>query len=582
MKRFAYLSLLALSCAGLAFSISRSAAAQAKGFAIDRFEPAERGSDWFAADSLDLRGNGRLLLGATGDWGYKPLVLYAPNGDEESAVIRNQVFVHIGVDVVIANRLRLGANLPVAVYQNGDGATLGATTFKSSNATAIGDLRLAADLRLIGEYRGPIQFALGLAAYLPTGSQSGFTGDGKVRLAPRLLVAGEAGAFVYAAQAGFLYRANDLAFAGAAKGNEMLVTAAAGLRVADQRLVLGPELYGSTNVTSSKSFFARRTSPFEVLFGAHYLVTPDVRIGAGFGPGLTRGIGAPEFRGLLSLEYAPAVAEPVVEAKAPPELDRDHDHILDADDACPDVPGVATDDPKTNGCPPPKDRDKDGILDAEDACPDEAGVKTDDPKTNGCPPPKDRDKDGVLDADDACPDEAGVKTDDPKTNGCPPPKDRDKDGILDEQDACPDAPGPENSDPKKNGCPAARVESGQIKILERVEFENNSAKLRPASDKILNAVLDVLTSHPEFGKLGVEGHTDNHGAPAYNKRLSEQRAASVMNWLVDHGVARTRLSAQGFGLEKPIDTNTTEAGRQNNRRVEFHILEVDGKAVETP
>jgi outer membrane protein OmpA-like peptidoglycan-associated protein len=352
------------------------------------------------------------------------------------------------------------------------------------------------------------------------------------------------------------------------------------LRVADQRLVLGPELYGSTNVTSSDAFFARRTSPFEVLFGAHYMATRDVRIGAGIGPGLTRGLGAPEFRGLLSLEYAPDVVKPV--EAAPPPPDRDHDGILDADDACPDVPGVQTDDPKTNGCPPPNDRDHDGIVDEQDACPDEAGVKTDDAKTNGCPPPKDRDHDGIVDEQDACPDEAGVKTDDPKTNGCPPPKDRDKDGIIDEQDACPDAPGPANSDPKKNGCPEARVESGQIKILERVEFENNSAKLRPESDHVLNAVLDVMKSHPEFNKLSVEGHTDNHGAAAYNKRLSEQRAGAVVKWLVDHGVARERLSAQGFGLERPIDTNATEDGRQNNRRVEFHILEVDGKPAENP
>jgi len=91
-----------------------------------------------------------------------------------------------------------------------------------------------------------------------------------------------------------------------------------------------------------------------------------------------------------------------------------------------------------------------------------------------------------------------------------------------------------------------------------------------------------MTSHPEFTKLAVQGHTDNRGAAGYNKRLSAQRANSVMKWLVDHGIAKARLSAAGFGLEKPIDSNDTDVGRQNNRRVEFHILEVDGKAVETP
>jgi len=580
MKRLARIGLFGLSCVPILLATGGTAAAQSAGFALDRFQPAERGSDWFAADSLDLRGSGRLILGATGDWGYKPLVLYAPNGDESKDIVRNQFFAHLGADILVSDRLRLGVDVPIAVYQSGEDGAIGATTYHSSSATTLGDLRLAADLRLFGAYRGPIELALGAAVYLPTGSRDAFTGDGKVRVAPRLLGAGELGPFVYATQAGFLYRANDAGFAGTPTGSEVFVTAAAGVRIADERLVLGPELYGSTNVTSRDAFFARRTSPFEVLFGAHYLVARDVRIGAGFGPGLTRGIGAPQFRGLVAVEYVPAVEEPV--AAPPPQRDRDHDGILDDVDACPDVAGVKTDDPKTNGCPKPLDRDHDGVLDDEDACPDEAGVKTDDPKTNGCPPPKDRDHDGVLDDEDACPDEAGVKTDDPKTNGCPPPKDRDQDGILDPDDACPDAPGPANTDPKKNGCPAARVEQGQIKILERVEFENNSAKIRPVSDKILNAVLDVMKAHPEFNRLSVEGHTDNHGAAAYNKRLSEQRAAAVVKWLVAHGVARERLSAQGFGLERPIDTNATEEGRQNNRRVEFHILEVDGKPVETP
>ena len=487
-------------------SLCRTAQAQQNaGFSIDRFDPAERGSAWFAADSLDMRGHGRLILGATGDWGYKPLVLYAPNGDEQQAVIEHQFFAHLGADVLLADRLRLGVNLPIALYQAGQSATVGTTTFASNNSTTLGDLRVSADLRLFGEYRGPVELAIGVAGYLPTGSKDSFTGDGKARIAPRALLAGELGAFVYAARAGFLYRANDSGFAGVSKSNEVFGVAAVGLRVADERLVVGPELYGSTSTANGDAFFGRRTSPFEVLFGGHYLAARDFRVGLGVGPGLTRGVGAPELRFLASLEWVPEVEKPVAA-------------------------------------------------------------------------PRDRDQDGILDAADACPDEPGVKSDDPKTNGCPPPRDRDKDGIVDELDACPDAPGPANEDPRKNGCPAARIEQGQIKILERVEFENNSAKIRPESERVLNAVLDVMRAHPEFNELSVEGHTDNRGAPAYNKHLSQQRAASVMKWLVDHGIAKSRLSAQGLGLEKPIDSNDTDAGRQNNRRVEFHILEVDGRA----
>jgi outer membrane protein OmpA-like peptidoglycan-associated protein len=252
---------------------------------------------------------------------------------------------------------------------------------------------------------------------------------------------------------------------------------------------------------------------------------------------------------------------------APPPPDRDGDRVPDAEDACPDVPGVATNDPKTNGCPP--DRDQDEIPDAQDACPDVRGVRTNDPVTNGCAP--DRDRDGVADFEDACPDVKGVKTSDPKTNGCPP--DRDADGIPDDVDACPDQPGKADPDPKKNGCPLVYVKSGQIRITQQVKFRFDSADLDPAGDPILEAVLQILRDHPEIKKVRVEGHTDNKGTAAYNKNLSVARARAVTGWLEKHGVARGRLTAEGFGMDRPIDTSGTEEAQRNNRRVEFHIVE---------
>jgi outer membrane protein OmpA-like peptidoglycan-associated protein len=93
-------------------------------------------------------------------------------------------------------------------------------------------------------------------------------------------------------------------------------------------------------------------------------------------------------------------------------------------------------------------------------------------------------------------------------------------------------------------------------------------------------VLTVLTSHPEITHVSVEGHTDNVGAAAMNKSLSGRRAASVVDWLVKHGIDKARLSSVGFGMERPIDSNDTPEGRQNNRRVEFHIE--DGGAKRKP
>ena len=112
--------------------------------------------------------------------------------------------------------------------------------------------------------------------------------------------------------------------------------------------------------------------------------------------------------------------------------------------------------------------------------------------------------------------------------------------------------------------------------MERVEFDTNKATIRPESDGVLTAVLDILKGHPEIKKVSVEGHTDNRGARFYNIGLSKRRAASVVKWLTSRGIDKGRLTSNGFGPDKPIDTNDTEDGRQNNRRVEFNIVQVEG------
>ncbi len=542
--------------------------AQAPGYALDQFDPSERGSDWFAAESLDLRGHMRPAIGIVGDYADRPLALYNADGSYRSSLVADQFFIHLGGSLVLWERLRLAVNLPLAVTQGGDGGTLGSTTFGQPGSSSVGDLRLAADVRLLGAFGDPFTLALGVAAYLPTGSRTDYTGDDSFRLEPRVMVAGDIASFVYAAKLGFQYRGLTDTFGGTPLGSQINFAVSAGIRIADKKLVIGPELFGATT-TAGGDAFATTTTPVEGLIGAHYLIANRVRVGGGIGTGLDRGYGSPVARVLFNLEYAPGIDEkPVVH-------DRDQDGIIDEQDACPDVAGIRTDDPKTNGCPPPPpppppDRDHDGILDADDACPDVAGVKTNDPKTNGCPPPPpDRDHDGIPDSEDACPDVAGVKTNDPKTNGCPPDPDRDKDGIKNEVDACPDEPGPANKDPKKNGCPQAIVRNNRIVILEQVKFATGSAVILPASDGLLNAVLKVFTDHPEIKKVSIEGHTDNVGPAAYNKALSGKRAASVVAWLVKHGIDAGRLASEGFrdGAPHRLERDARRQAEQPARRV---------------
>ena len=381
--------------------------------------------------------------------------------------------------------------------------TLSSGSYPAPSGAAVGDLRVGADVRLYGQYQSPFTVAVGAQLYLPTGSTEHFTTTGDVRFLPRVMIAGDLQDFTYAVRFGFQVGPSTSSWIDSyhATGNQFVMGAAIGLRFLDKNLTVGPEI---SSYTLASNAFQAASSPTEALFGAHYRID-DIKIGAGVGSAFNPGdaYGAPSFRMLVGFEWHPSVPEP------PPPADRDQDGIPDEFDACPDTPGPFTEQTNVNGCP--ADRDRDGVPDGVDACPDVPGVRTDDPKTNGCPPPPpDCDHDGILDNVDACPDVPGVRTDDPKTNGCPPPPpdlDRDKDGILNEVDACPDAAGPPNDDPKKNGCPLARVENGQIKISEQVKFAENSARILKDSDTVLNAVLEILNSHPEIPRSCVSRDT---------------------------------------------------------------------------
>jgi outer membrane protein OmpA-like peptidoglycan-associated protein len=570
-----------------AFAPSRGLAQSGQGnagFALNRLDIAEVGSDWFVGDSLDLRGKVRPGIRVGLDWAHKPLVRYDDNGNEIATIIKDQVHGYLGAGLIVADRLRLGLNLPFLISQGAQSTDVNGVSFGAAQGAAIGDLRFAADVRLVGEYGGVFSLAFGAQLHLPTGNRAAFEGDGKVRLAPHLMIAGDIAAFAYSMRLGFTYRPQDQGFGGVATGSELAFVATAGVRVAKGKLLLGPELWGTTVVEHSAAFVIENT-PFELAFGAH-LRAGGFSFGLGAGPGLNRGLGSPAVRVLGTIAYLPDASDrdkdgilddddacpdiPGPENKDPRLNgcpDRDGDRIIDPEDACPDVPGVPNADPEKNGCPPPHDRDGDGIFDEVDACPDVPGVADPDPQKNGCPP--DRDGDGIIDVEDACPDVPGVRNRDPRKNGCPP--DRDGDGIIDKEDACPDVPGPRNEDPAKNGCPLARIENNEIKITERVEFEFNSAKLVPSSDPVLNAVLEILQQHPEITDVLVEGHTDNIGKPAYNKTLSDKRAASVVKWMLQHGIEQARMRSAGLGMTRPIAPNDDEVGRQKNRRVEFHI-----------
>ena len=257
--------------------------------------------------------------------------------------------------------------------------------------------------------------------------------------------------------------------------------------------------------------------------------------------------------------------------------DRDNDGVADKDDKCPDVAGK----PELNGCP---DADGDGITDAEDSCPDVFGLK----EFNGCPDTDgdgiadkddecpevagkaalkgcpDAENDGIADKDDKCPQQAGPK----ENNGCPWP-DRDGDGVLDKDDECPEEAGPASN----KGCPEVtqEVQTQLNSFAKTILFDVGKSTIRPESATVLNNIVNVLNKYKN-SKFSVEGYTDTSGNKDKNQRLSEDRAYSVKAYLVDKGINPARLSAKGFGPEKPIASNKTKKGRELNRRVEINLV----------
>ncbi len=110
----------------------------------------------------------------------------------------------------------------------------------------------------------------------------------------------------------------------------------------------------------------------------------------------------------------------------------------------------------------------------------------------------------------------------------------------------------------------------EIIKLDGVNFDNDSAKLKPASITTLDRAVATLKRRSDI-KVEVAAHTDSRGSDAYNLKLSDRRAASVMAYLQSHGIKASRLSSKGYGESQPIASNATKEGRSHNRRVELRI-----------
>lgn len=492
-------------------------------------------------------------------------------------VITTQISTYLSAGFELFDRLTLGATFPAAWIEAGHqpnypigffAANSAATAF-STTGPAVGDTRF--DARVVVYRTDSAAVGVQLSIYAPTGagSSTNFGGDGSQFewlpmvtaewTPPRLPIP-----LTFVANTGIAIRhdnsINDPAGhdgppSGLGVGDEWRWAAGALMPLFFHRFRLGLTIFGQTGIKNDSivgnTIFTARNTPIEWNGEARmrlpsFFGKSNWYAGASVGTRMSSGYGAPDFRlvaliGMdLPIEGPP---EPSPDSRIRASIrtsmkDTDGDGIPDDVDACPTEPEDHKDPDPNDGCPT-TDRDGDGIPDKFDKCPDEP-----------------EDKDGVQDSD-----------------GCPE-TDADHDGIPDAKDACPKEPGQADPDPKKNGCPKfIKLEGSSVRVLQQVHFQTASATILPDSFPMLQEIVLLLQANSDIKRLRIEGHTDNRGNAAYNLDLSKRRAASVRQWLVDHGVASDRLESEGYGLTRPIADNDTDVGRAENRRVEFKILQ---------
>ncbi|MCC6622866.1 MAG: OmpA family protein [Deltaproteobacteria bacterium] len=560
----------------------------ASDFTIDAYEPGSLwGLDVLTVQRSRVPRHLGVVFGAEVGYVHVPLELAregAPR-DVETELVSRRVRADVGVGLGLFDRFAVALAVPLVIDQAGaDLALLGRPGEVVSGASP-GDLRLAVRASLF-EAHG-LGIGAGLEAAFPTGDTAAFQSFGAVRVKPTVMLDwhDRATGFGVIVNLGWHVVPETLA-------HDVVVddafTWGVGLDLPTGIGWLDVEaaIFGAAPIASKRDAATgaevdASSAPVE-LVAAFSARGGDVVVELGGGAGLSRGVGAPAARAFLSLSWAPV---------APIIVDSDGDGLPDPRDACPleaeDVDGFEDHD----GCPD-LDDDSDGIPDAADGCPREPEDVDGFEDRDGCPEP-DNDRDGVSDWSDACRDVPEDKDGFEDEDGCPE-SDNDRDGVPDDVDgptdatglgSCRDAPEVKNGYRDEDGCPdeaprSVRVTRTKIEILEKVYFDFNKATIKPKSFDLLDEVARVMREAPELTKIRVEGHTDHAGDAAYNDKLSQARAEAVMAYLVAAGIAPERLFAQGYGERRPIVTGPAskrEAGMAMNRRVEFIILEVDGK-----
>jgi outer membrane protein OmpA-like peptidoglycan-associated protein len=575
-------------------------------FELERLRLNPAAQSTLVIDTADLMGGTQLRVGLTGHYQHDPLVVVDSASKRAGSVVRSRLGFHLTGAYGITRWLDVGVQVPLVVWQAGDDLSAFRVT-PIAGSVALGTPWLNVRGAPLQQSRGaPLDLSIGLGVGLPLGSEAALTRDATVTAAPSLsagrVLAWSDGREFLRVGGGFtaMIRPARVLTMSSQIADEVGSYGSIGVGAAWLGLPVKPELSVRLDVP-----FTRSPVGAELMLGLRSPRVGPVEFYAIGGPGFGQQPGTPSFRVLagaalaadLAPKPAPITLDPCLAASPPaecpdgdadgdgvrnvqdacrlvmgvaalkgcPDVDSDGDGVLDSADTCPGVKGPAS----RKGCPAP-DADQDGLDDDADRCPAIAGTAA----FFGCP---DSDADGVEDSKDGCPAEAGLL----ELKGCPD-KDTDGDGVVDRLDGCLTAKGPSSN----QGCPAKEkqlviITRERLVIRDKVYFDSGKSVVLPRSMTLLQQIARVLKEHPEIERVSIEGHTDDRGERGMNLKLSEARAASVREVLVKAGVEPTRISSKGFGPERPVMPNTSAAGREVNRRVEFVIVgaETEGPPV---
>ncbi len=545
--------MLAAGVLGLSLLAPEMARAQTKTFSVDRLMMAGGPTDGVAIWRPNVGTSG--FYGQIG-FGYANNPFRVANHVDDltkaetldGPPIEHQFTTYFTFGADILDRASLQLTFPLVAYQSGYSTgnnNVGLPQFVNMQTVAPGDLRLDGRVVLFRTENKAFKFAARGAVFLPTGDEFSFAGDtsagGNLGLAAEYAHS----KFFVTANVGFSFRPRATLHEFVA-GRELTYGVGAYVPLLQERLRIGAELFGSIGMLPDTMSDAD-AKPLEWSLGVRYAFDKRKRVFAGLSGG-TR----------ITTGYAPDYRVVLVVGGAFP--------LKDTDVGSGNVKYVLKDD---------QDTDKDGFPDYVDMCVLDPEDKAPPNPDDGCPTMADTDNDGIPDGGDKCVTVAEDKDNIDDRDGCPE-DDADQDGILDTEDMCPKEPGEKNEeDPSKHGCPqyVRRISgSSEIEITKQVDFEFDKAVIVAASYPILDEVVRLLKANPEIKLLSVEGHTDNVGKDDYNEALSSMRAAAVVQYLTNHGIAAKRLKSKGWGTRKPKASNDTDEGRAKNRRVEFHIV----------